>query len=399
MKSINDNRKFSNIEDFHEYWSQHHLIISPNKRFLNIVIDICNVCNLRCRFCYLSSGHKQPEPIFHTPEVLQQDLEDILPFTRLLRLSCGYEPLMSPNFIDILKMLAKFKIPNLELVTNAMLLSPDKIDAIIQYGVTNLMFSLDTPDKKTYEYIRRGARFENVLENIRRLQSRKRDLHSKTPSLTLIAVLMHGTIHKMDALVDLAKELGVDNMDLRHLDVYDGLEMGGEKLGPETQEMSDPILNQIRDKALEKRISLIIPKNYGQPYSPTIRIRLLRRGLHFSNALNKPSKALGRLKDKLTGKLTRLSSPQSLTIESIYCTMPFNHIFVSMDGRVMACPYVDDLRDSVLCDNPQKLVNVFLGDKFHNLREGLINLEPPEKCLHCPHCRLYALNQEVQDSK
>ena len=182
VKQINHNLKFSNLKDFHTYWSQSHSILPVNPRFLNVVLDICNVCNLRCRFCFLSSAHNQPKPLFLTPQVLLKDIEDLLPYTKLLRLSCGYEPLMSPHFVDILKMLAKYRIPNLELVTNATLLTPDKTEAIIQYGVTNVLFSLDAPDKATYEYIRRGASFEKVVNHIRWLKSRKLALHSKTPT-------------------------------------------------------------------------------------------------------------------------------------------------------------------------------------------------------------------------
>lgn len=406
VKQINQNLKFSYLKDFHIYWSQSHSILPVNPRFLNVVLDICNVCNLRCRFCFLSSGHNQPKPLFYTPQLLLKDIEDLLPYTKLLRLSCGYEPLMSPHFVDILKMLAKYKIPNLELVSNATLLTPDKAEAIIQYGVTNLLFSLDTPDKATYEYIRRGADFEKVVNNIRWLKSRKLALHSRTPSLTLIAVLMRRNIEQMDALVDLAEELGVTHMDLRHLEVYDGLGMEGEKLGPETQAWSDPILNRIRDKALAKGISLITPDNYGKPYIPCNRASLskrsmaflLRWSIGFRNALNHPSQAFSKLINITICKLKRIFSP-GLTAESIYCEMPFNHVFVGMDGRVMACPHIDDLRNSTSSDRPQKLIDVFLGDKFNKLREGSISGKPPQKCLQCPHCRLYAQNRESQDSK
>jgi MoaA/NifB/PqqE/SkfB family radical SAM enzyme len=303
-------------------------------------------------------------------------------------------------------MLAKFQIPNLELVTNATLLSPDKAEAIIQHGVTNLLFSLDTPDKETYEYIRRGARFEKVVNNIRWLKSRKIELRSKTPNLTLIAVLMRRNLDQMDALVDLAEELGVTHMDLRHLEVYDGLGMEGEQLGPETQSWSDPILNCIRDKALAKGISLITPDNYGNPYILSTRTSLLRQSLAFllrwsigfKNALNHPPQAFSKLINKLTCTLKRIFLP-GLTAESMYCAMPFNHVFMGMDGRVMACPHIDDLRNPTPSDSPQKLIDVFLGDKFHHLREGSISGHPPQKCLQCPHCRLYAQNRESQDSK
>ena len=82
---------------------------------------------------------------------------------------------------------------------------------------------------------------------------------------------MRRNLEQMDALVDLADELGVTHMDLRHLEVYDGLGMEGEKLGPETQTWSDPILNRLRDKALAKGISPITPENYGTPYIPSHR--------------------------------------------------------------------------------------------------------------------------------
>ena len=52
VKQINQNLKFSYLKDFHIYWSQSHSILPVNPRFLNVVLDLCNVCKLSLQILF-----------------------------------------------------------------------------------------------------------------------------------------------------------------------------------------------------------------------------------------------------------------------------------------------------------------------------------------------------------
>lgn len=386
---------FPDMLAYHRHWSAVQPLLSSDPRFLNIILDICNICNLRCRFCYLAREPSKEARCFVPAETLRMRLQAVLPYVKLLRLSCGYEPLASPYFIDVLKMLVEYRIPQLELVTNATLLMEENIEAIIKYGVTNLMFSMDSPVKATYENIRRGAQFEPVVNNIKRVGSLKKELGSKTPYLTLIAVLMKMNLGQIEELIDLAVELGVTHMDLRHLVIFEGLNMENEALTPEVQQMTDPALNRIRDKALSRGIRLTAPHNFGLAPSFSlaryIRSKYLITKLNLTKAFYAPARALHAGQYSLIDAFRHLLFNRRLRRQSVYCAMPFDHIVMEPSGRVKACPYLEEALSFDPDYEVSSLADVFLGNYYRDLRQRMLNAAPPDACHNCPHCRLFNL--------
>jgi radical SAM protein with 4Fe4S-binding SPASM domain len=62
-----------------------------------------------------------------------------------------------------------------------MLLSKDRSKALIGAGLKELVFSIDTLDKKKFNYVRKNADFDIVLKNINDFLEIKKELKSKTP--------------------------------------------------------------------------------------------------------------------------------------------------------------------------------------------------------------------------
>ena len=82
------------------------------------------------------------------------------------------ETLLHPKLEQILEKIAelKHKINSpVSLVTNATLLSPNKISQILNSkALDEIVFSLDGGNKKDYEYIRNGANWEITIKNVKK---------------------------------------------------------------------------------------------------------------------------------------------------------------------------------------------------------------------------------------
>jgi MoaA/NifB/PqqE/SkfB family radical SAM enzyme len=201
------------------------------ERRLKVIWDISNKCNLRCRMCHFSFDDVFYRPANHTSLALfERSAESALPLAHTLVLSASNEPLMSPHFIDILKIAARYSVPEFLFLTNGQLLSAKIADAILETGVTQVQISIDGATKETYEYIRRGAQFDRLVRNLEYLSARKRELGRSSPRLQFNVVLMQRNLEELHLFVDLAEKVGVEWIAARHLLMVKGLEMEGETL-------------------------------------------------------------------------------------------------------------------------------------------------------------------------
>ena len=210
-------------------WTRTLAPLGPGR--LKVIIDVSNKCNLRCQMCHFSFDDVFHQPAHHMrPEQFERIAASLLPYAHTLVLSAGNEPLMSPWFTEILRLVAPYKIPELYFLTNAQLLTERIVEAVIESGVTQVQISADGATKETYERIRRGARFETLLRNIRYLTDRKRELQVSSPRLQFNVVLMKSNLEELEQYVDLAEQLGVEWIAARHLLQITGLEMEHESL-------------------------------------------------------------------------------------------------------------------------------------------------------------------------
>ena len=212
-----------------EHWIEE---LAPlGDRTLKVIWDVSNKCNLRCRMCHFSHDDVFYRTAQYTsPALFERIAAQALPLAHTLILSASNEPLMSPHFVEILKIAARYRVPDLLFLTNGQLLSPRIAEAVIESGVTQVQISIDGATKETYESIRRGARFERLLRNLEFLSERKRQLGRARPRLQFNIVLMRKNLEELPLFVDLAEKLGVEWIAARHLLMMDGLGMEEETL-------------------------------------------------------------------------------------------------------------------------------------------------------------------------
>lgn len=146
-----------------------HLDINDFK-LLNI--EFSSVCNLHCRWCSLD--HSKPIKFLSLEifeSVLKQVANNEFPSLCRLDLHNGGEVLLHPQFDEAMKILAEIKpyikIP-ISLLTNGTKLIGDKVDSLLDgRPVDEVRISVDGGSPELFEYIRCGAKWKQVSNNIR----------------------------------------------------------------------------------------------------------------------------------------------------------------------------------------------------------------------------------------
>ncbi len=153
-----------------------------------IVLEVTNVCNLRCRFCHFHSKQaKRKRKIEHMDRTVWskvlQELEGWSAPVSLLTHGAG-EPLLYPHLLDLLQQAKKISTLDVGFMTNAMLLDARWAKTLVDMQVDFLAFSIDGINPQTHDYFRRNAKLKTIEANVSRLIEEKERRGSQLPHLS-----------------------------------------------------------------------------------------------------------------------------------------------------------------------------------------------------------------------
>lgn len=139
-----------------------------------LCIEPTSICNLRCTMCFQSDASFTKDKSMQgmmsfelfkkvIDEAKQYDLASIV-------LASRGEPLMNKDIYKMIQYAKDNGVLDVKLNTNATFLSEEAACKLIESGLDNLVFSIDSAMKEEYEQIRVGAKFDKVVANIRRFK-------------------------------------------------------------------------------------------------------------------------------------------------------------------------------------------------------------------------------------
>jgi hypothetical protein len=155
-------------------WDRRAEKLDPGDFPLHIDIDPTNACNLKCVMCprthYLKTGNANWAPggrIGYMDLDLYRRVIDQAAEGGAASIKLNYlgEPLLHPHLIDMIAHAAGRGLEPM-MNTNAVLLDRNVSQQLIDAGLKDIFFSVDSPYPEEYERIRVGARFDRVIDNI-----------------------------------------------------------------------------------------------------------------------------------------------------------------------------------------------------------------------------------------
>lgn len=166
----------------------------------HVRIELTNRCNLQCTMCvrFHADVRDLGTMDFDLYEQIIDQLVDA-PACDILLTGFG-EPLLHPQFERFLEHASNRGLKTLRIITAGSLLTPEKVDAILDSGISNIHFSIDGNSPETYNKIRIGADFDQTLANVTHLLSERERRGLDRPQVVLRTIVMPETAHEIDDL-------------------------------------------------------------------------------------------------------------------------------------------------------------------------------------------------------
>ena len=193
---------------YREYWSRSSKGELVSNFPIHLHLELFYGCNFRCPMCILSVPLKS-RPYKEEPskkitfekycEIIDEGVKHGL---CSIQLSGTNEPLLLKDIAKYIRYAKKAGVIDIYIITNASLLTPEKSREIIEAGLTQVKFSIDSINKKTYEKIRVGGNFEQTIANINEFLDIKKTMGRKLPVTRVSFVKTKQNIQEVDAFVD-----------------------------------------------------------------------------------------------------------------------------------------------------------------------------------------------------
>jgi radical SAM protein with 4Fe4S-binding SPASM domain len=216
---------FSKVWNAAKVWTSYQLSKLTGKPIqwglpISISFEPTTSCNLRCPEC--PSGLREftrPTGMLQK-DFFRQTIDDIHKELLYLIFYFQGEPYLNPDFLDMVKY-AHDKGIYTATSTNAHYLTDERARKTVESGLDRLIISIDGTTQDVYAQYRVGGKLEKVLEGARNIVKWKKALNSKTPFVFFQFLVVKPNEHQIEAVKQLGKEIGVDQVRLKTAQVYD----------------------------------------------------------------------------------------------------------------------------------------------------------------------------------
>ncbi len=313
-----------------------------------------NHCNLVCIMCHQADGIPA---LKMARGQANEVLEQILPHALHLTPSDASEPLL--NDLDEVCRLCEEHDVQMMLYCNATLLDEATFEKIAPW-THRIWFSIDSPEKETFERLRAGSTFEEVIENIGKVLPRAAEMKIE---IGFNAVVMEPNWHQMPALVDFVADMGGTQMSLQELLPNS---TGFEELrieGKVDDEVYGTMVAAVKERAAARNMNISL--NLHPPFGGELIHR--DRDPHTKSPL---------------AQLRELHMDSLGEMHPGFCQMAMNYLKVTPDGKVFpCCRGPSELEMGNVLEQPFE--DIWNGEAYQEFRRRMFSREYPDVCANC----------------
>jgi MoaA/NifB/PqqE/SkfB family radical SAM enzyme len=331
-------------------------LLGRKRKHNYLQIGVSSQCTHSCTMCPRTVFRDRWTSSDMTLETYKRIAENF-PNVKNVYLSGWGEPLLNPHFPEMVR-LAKEAGCTAGFTTNGAHLDDETIGLLIDEGVDIVSLSLAGATALTHDSRRTGSRLNELTEKLERLQELKRRRRSESPRVLLLYMMFRDNLGDLPKAVLLAERVGAGGVVATNLDYVGHAAMDELKAftcGDAPEGFRDEI-----DDATE-------------------------------------------LAEKLGVEFTAF--PLGLGRARLCCEDPLNNLYVSEDGEVSPCVYLNPPMPEVpriFCGeetvvprtsfgniNERSLPEIWNGDNYSSFRSRLKELTegkpplPPEECRTC----------------
>ncbi len=309
---------------------------APRTLFLEIT-GHCPIVCLMCARRYRNWSYGDMEP------AIFERLIHVVPRVGTVVLGGFGEPLVARNFDSFFDRLSSLGA-QVALQTSGYRLTQQRAEHLVTRGLRLLHISVDSPEAETYASIRPRISFSDVTSRIRQIVRLKQETGVPYPAVHVVFVAMRRNIEQLPDMVDLAAEIGADNLTVQYLVVH------GEDLRSESlfyhKDLASRMLDKAQARASELGLNIELPERFGAGRQPS----------------------------------------------AVRCLDPWKVAFVRWDGEVRPCCYAPHANMGSLAQ--LSFWQIWNGPAYRQLRHRVNSGDPPRFCLLCTAGRLHGVDAE-----
>ncbi|AEE96756.1 radical SAM protein [Mahella australiensis] len=302
-------------------------------------IEPTTVCNLNCKSCVNKLLSKERRGYMGI-EQLKHILKEIPTLNDISLIGLG-EPLLAPTLLDMAEFIKSNGIV-VRTVTNATLFNKIDLNRFLNV-FDEIVISLDAVTKESFEYLRGGANFDLVIDNVNLLYNKKKSLAVST-AISLTTVLTKYNINEIKGIIDFGKSLEVNKIRFVYAADTIGIDCVTDKYKAQAEEINNM---KIADESLESYASGFI-KDYCK-----------KDNINYS-----------------------FSDSQA---KAPSCWWPKRGVYITYDGYVTPCCLrMDPLLVNFGNIYTDSFSSIWYGENYNLFREQMSRGEIPNICKKCP---------------
>lgn len=314
-------------------------------------------CNLKCFMCNQFLDPNSPKVVLDE-DVYQKVVRELYPYARTMQLSAFGEPLMTPKMEQKLDDLERNGL-KLEMVSNGTLMMREsRFREQLLRCLELVTFSMDGATRATYNSVRTGAEFDEVVDNISRFADLRLALPAeRRPRMNFNYILMRRTVAEAPKFVEMVHRWGGDEIVFNHLVTFHP-SLKGESLNY-CRAYANEWQDRTRELARSLGVKISIPPNF-QEVAPV--------------AAAAPAAAA-------TAAAPAAAPARPCGPPPVKCWFLWQRVYIAPFGDVVPCclagmPAFGNLQQ-------QSFVDIWNGDTYRNYRQHVFTERPLGKCRTC----------------
>ncbi len=352
MKEI-DNLFLENKRLNREEIQQKKSILSS--KITSLVVTLTTRCNISCIMC------EEKLIPWDMPENVLREIISLFPYLEEI-IWQGGETLILDYFKDLVAEANKFPNLHQSIITNGLPITEDLADKLVRDNI-ELTFSIDAVTKGLYESIRKRAKFDELVDNIRLVNRLRKRRDFKNMSFRMHVVVMNSNYQELERFIDFAKEYQFDALHL--MPIWGNLDSSENIFYHNNIQALNYIrenIGKVEKKAQEYNINLL----NSLPYSSNHR-------------------------DDSQAEV--ISSKKSINSD-LFCHMPWKRLVINPAGNVCPACHCKEMVGNVLAES---LSNIWNNEKMRDYRQKIISKDYMKLCN--PDCIKGIISEELRGLK
>lgn len=303
----------------------------------SIWVEPTNICNLKCSWCYQSTGSMNRKKGSMTLDTYKRIISEVKPFKPEISLHLAGESLLHKDFFTFVE-IAKQNGLVVGVTTNGTLLRKDDF-RILATGIDTINISIAGTDKEDYLRVRGTDDFDAIKQDIIDLCRRKKELKSPTKIYINVTATEQNSIHIGTFKSEFESIEGIEGVIVRDLMDWQG--------------SIDTVGMKIRGSGFKSRLARIVRGN-----EVLLSLYIVMRNIRKSRRLR----------------------------ERTYCSSVHSSAGILWDGTVVPCCL--DYNGSIGLGNinDRSFMEIWNGDAMARLRKTLKTVKATKQHPVCGPC-------------